>query len=172
MPVPHRLFLAACATLSFAGAARAQTDLFAPARQAAANQLGVMEFCQAQGHADAPAVTAQRDAIGRLPPAPPGAPPTDAAEALGREGTLSANGAQTTLASLASSHNTTVAALCEQMAASAKQMGAATSSATGMPSLQGLTPMPGLTGVPGMPGGVPNPAGAPRLPPLPPAAPR
>lgn len=151
---------------AMAAPAWAQTDPMASAREAAANQVGVMEYCQKEGYADADAVTAQRGVYAQLPPAPAGAPSTDAAQALGRTGTLSANGTTTTLASLASSRSTSVSALCGQMVDSARQaaslrrsMGAMPGTAMpGMPTMPGVPtglptmPSGGLTGVPGLPG--------------------
>lgn len=151
--------------------ALAQSDPMAAGRQAAANQLGVMEFCQAQGFADGDAVTAQRAAFGRLPPPPAGSPPTDAAEALGRQGTLSMNGTQTTLTDLASTHGTTVAAMCGQMASVAKQVAG---QMQGMPSMPGGMPlMPsGMPSMPSMPGGMPAMPNMPGMPGAPSATPR
>ena len=143
------------------GAVLAQSDPMAMARQASANQLGLMEYCQSQGYADTDAVAASRTSLGRLPPAGAGAPPTDAAEALGRKGTLAVNGTETTLASMASSHNTTVGAMCGQMANSAKQAVAMSQAMPSMPAMPG-----GMPAMPSMPGGMPSgmPGGMPSMP--------
>lgn len=143
-----------------AAPAMAQTDPMA--RTAAANELGVLEYCQGQGHVDQTAVTAQRATLARLP-ASAGAAPTDAAEALGKQGTISANGNTVTLAGFASSHNTTVDALCKQMASSVTQSAAALQSVPGMPAMPG-----GMPTMPVMPGGMPTMLAMPGVP----AAPR
>ena len=145
---------AAAIVLASAGAS-AQTDQMAMAHQAAANQLGVLEYCQKQGYTDAAAIDAQRTVIARLP-ASPGVS-TDAAEASGREGTLVANGNNYTLASMASTHNTTESALCKQMAGNVTQMAAMQQSGMGMhmPTMPGGMPqMP--SGMPAVPGGMPT----------------
>ena len=147
----------------------AQADQMAMMREMAANQLGVMEFCQDNGYVDADAVAAQRKALARVPQS--GAA-NDAAEALGRKGTLSANGTQTTMASLASGHNTTVSAMCGQMGSAAKQAAAATATAGTMPGRPGMPTMPGMPAMPGgmpaMPGGMPAmPGGMPGMPSMP-----
>ena len=158
--VPLALTLAMCSVLP----AVAQTDQVAMMHTVAANQLGLLQYCQGQGEVDASAVEAERGMIGRMPPS---AAPTDAAEALGRKGTLSANGTTMTLASMASSHNTTVSALCKQMGSSAVQASSAYqqngAAMNGMPSLPG-----GMT-MPQMPGGMPSMGSLPGMPGAPPA---
>ncbi len=129
--------------------ANAQADAMAMGRQSAANQIGIMEYCQTNGFADADAVAAQRSAFARLPPAPVGSPPTDSAETLGRTGTLSINGTKHTLASMAGNQNMTVSAVCGQMAANAKQVAASMASMPAMPS--GMPSMPGMPAMPGAP---------------------
>ena len=159
-PAPLALTLAMCSVLP----ALAQTDQIAMAHTVAANQLGLLQYCQGQGDVDASAVEAERSMIGRMPPS---AAPTDAAEALGRKGTLSANGTTMTLASMAGSHNTTVSALCKQMGSSAVQASSAYqqngAAMNGMPSLPG-----GMT-MPQMPGGMPSLGSLPGIPGAPPA---
>jgi hypothetical protein len=91
----------------------AQGDPMAMAHTAAANQLGIVEYCQSQGSVGADAVDAQKTAMAQLPPSTVS---TADAEALGKQGTLSMpNGTKATLASLATAHNTTVAAMCDQI---------------------------------------------------------
>lgn len=165
--VPLALTLAMCSALP----ALAQTDQIAMAHTMAANQLGLLQYCQGQGDVDASAVEAERSMIGRMPPS---AAPTDAAEALGRKGTLSANGTTMTLASMASSHNTTVSALCKQMGSSAVQASSAYqqngAAKNGMPSLPGGMTMPQMPGgMPSMPSGMPSMGSLPGMPGAPPA---
>ena len=147
--------------LCCAGPALAQTDFVGMARVAAANQLGVLEYCQGRGDVGADAVGVQRGAIARLPAS---SVPTDAAEALGREGTLSApNGARITLADMASTHNTTIAALCKQMGSSAQQAGAYPQGAMAPGTMPAIPQMPQMLGMPAMPG-VPSMQGMPAVP--------
>ncbi len=85
--------------------------------RAAANQLGIMEYCQTQHLASGAAVRAERAAIDGAPP-----PSLSAvhAEELGKKGTLaSPDGDQITLADMATQHATTVPALCKDLADSA-----------------------------------------------------
>lgn len=137
----------------------AQTDVTGMARNSAANELGVLEYCQGHGHADASAVAAQKTVISRLPA---GAGPTDNAEALGRQGVLmGAGGNNVPLSEMASRGNTTEADLCTRMAGSVKQA-AASNQAMSMPQMPGGMPampsgMPGMpSGMPGMPGTAPH----------------
>ena len=136
----------------------AQTDMTAMARNSAANELGVLEYCQAHGHADNSAVTAQKTVISRLPAA---SGSTDSAEALGRQGVLmGAGGSNVPLSEMASRGNTTEADLCTRMAGSVKQA-VASNPAMSMPQMPGGMPqMQG--GMPAMPGGMPN--GMPAMP--------
>ena len=99
--------------------ALAQTESVAMAHTVAANQLGVMEYCQGRGDVGQDAVAAQRSAIGRLPAS---AASNDADEALGKQGTLIVpNGTNMTLDSIAGAHGTTVSAMCKQMGSGALQ---------------------------------------------------
>jgi len=101
-----------CAGSAFAQATPTadQIDML---HRAAANQLGVLEYCQAQGNTDGAAVAAQKALMTKLPGSSSN---TDDAEALGKQGTVSVNGNTLTLASAAETQKTTVAALCKQMA--------------------------------------------------------
>ena len=96
-----------CSVASFA-----QGDPMAMMHQMAANQLGLLEYCKAQGAIDDAPLAAQKEAMAQLPPATGS---TDTAEQLGKQGTLSVNGTTMTLASAASSKNVTVDGLCKQM---------------------------------------------------------
>ena len=105
-----------------AGPASAQSDPYAMAHAAAANQLGVMEYCQGRGDVGPDAVAAQRSAIARLPAS---SAAYDANEALGKQGTLAApNGANMTLDSVASKQGSSISALCKQMGSSVIQSAA------------------------------------------------
>ena len=147
--MPNRLVL--LAALLAATPALAQGDPSATARQSAANQLGVLEFCQSHSEVGDDAVNAQRDVISRLPPSTAS---TDSAEALGKAGTFAAsNGQQMSLAEVASQRNTTVSALCKQVGSSSLQAAAAYKQnelGTGRLPTMPTTPG-GLTAVPGMP---------------------
>ena len=128
--------------------AQGGSDPMAAARAMAANQLGVMEYCQSQGHVDAAAMEAQRKIYGQLPPGPGD---TNQPEALGRQGIMSMNGTDTSLADFATRGHSTVATICQQMGASALQSAA---------MMSGMTGMPGVGGMPSMPGGMPTMSGA------------
>ena len=155
--------------------ASAQTDPTVMMKQAAANQLGLLEYCQAQGALDDKPVTAQRAIMAQIP-ASQTAVPTDQAEALGKQGSLSINGTTMTLASAAATHNTTIDAMCKQIGgavvqASAmlqqqqqQQGGAMTMQGVpgGMPSApSGMPTMPAMPAMPSVPGGMPTMPGAP-----------
>jgi hypothetical protein len=121
-------------------AALARGDPMAAARAASSNQLGVLEYCRSQGDVGSDAITAQLRVIAQLP----GADADQAAEALGTTGTISANGTNLTLASLASRHNTTIAAPCKQMASTVTQAaqsmpaGAISTMRSGMPTMPAM----------------------------------
>ncbi len=149
----RHLPLACAALLVSTSAGFAQTDPMAQARTAAYNQVGVMEYCQAKGYADTTAVASQRATLARLP-AGPVTPEMDAAETIGKSGTIaSPNGTNTTLAEMAGKTNTTEAALCGRLADNAKLMTNAT--ATGLPAMPtmpgGIATVPGMPNMPGMP---------------------
>ncbi len=129
------------------GLALAQTDMMAMAHESAANQLGVLEYCQAQGYTDGSAVLAQQGVISRLPAY---AGSTAAAEATGKAGTIAANGQSVSLSDMASRGHSTESAMCQQMAANVKQVAAGNAGAFGA---GGMPKMPG--GMPQMPGGMP-----------------
>ncbi len=139
----------------------AQTDMTSMAHNSAANELGVLEYCQAHGHADDGAVAAQKTAISRLPT---GSGSTDSAEALGKQGVLlGAGGSNVPLSEMASRGNTTESDLCTRMAASVKQA-VASNPAMSMPQMpNGMPSMP--SGMPAMPSGMPTmPSGMPTMP--------
>jgi hypothetical protein len=130
-------------TLPFCSAlALAQGDPMAMMKQAAANQLGLLEYCQAQGAVDDKPVTTQREIMAQLPAS---AAPTDAAEALGKQGSLSINGQSMSLTSAAAAHNTTVDAMCKQIGGAvvqAAEMLKQQQAGGGMPAMPGAPPKP------------------------------
>ena len=83
------------------------------AYESARNQLGVLAYCQEQGHIDGKAVEIQTKLLAMIPAGD--AAKGDAAEAKGKEGTVSAMGVERTLADAATEQNTTEEALCKQM---------------------------------------------------------
>ncbi|MFV0296674.1 MAG: pore-forming ESAT-6 family protein [Hyphomicrobiaceae bacterium] len=90
---------------------------------AARNQLGVLEYCQTEGHIDGAAVEIQGKMIGMLP----AATDEDAAVAAyekGKEGTVSAMGVEQSLADAATAQGVDEAALCGQLAQLVEQAGA------------------------------------------------
>jgi hypothetical protein len=140
--VPVCLAAIVCGAIA-APAARAQTDMNALLRNSAANELGILEYCQSTGHIDGSAIVAQRTVIARLP----AGGSTDEAEALGKQGTLlGANSNNVALSTMASKGNTTEAALCTQMAGTVKQ------AVTNNPAMS-MPAMP--NGMPAMPSGMP-----------------
>jgi hypothetical protein len=149
----HAAVLAFSLVVGASSPSLAQTDMAAMGRVAAANNLGILEYCQDQGHVGPEAVAAEKDAIGRMPAS--GAP-TDAAEALGKQGNFSApNGQTMTLETVASKQGSTVPAVCKQLgnaaiqsAAMYKQNGMGEG---GMPAMQGMPKMPAMPQMPAMP---------------------
>ena len=91
-------------------AAAAQDDSGLWRRLAEQNQLGLLEYCAAQGYSTPGAVVAQR------PAAVSGVwPAGEAANAAGRAGTIRVVDPQATLAESAAASGTTVAYRCQQM---------------------------------------------------------
>ncbi|WBU64022.1 pore-forming ESAT-6 family protein [Paracoccus aerodenitrificans] len=113
-------------TLSAAGLAAAQESAAAQdpdmAVSAARNQLGVLEYCQTEGHIDGAAVDTQAKLLTLMPKA------TDEASAQmayekGQQGTVSAMGVEQSLADAAARQGTDEAALCTQLASLVEQAG-------------------------------------------------
>ena len=119
-----RIFIPALALALSAGAAVAQT---APspdmAISAAKNQLGILEYCQTEGHIDGKAVEIQAKML-EMVPAAQNQETVDAAYAKGKEGTVSAMGVEQTLAEAATAQGVEEAALCAQLAQLVEQAGA------------------------------------------------
>ncbi|WBU60262.1 pore-forming ESAT-6 family protein [Paracoccus albus] len=110
--------------LAMAASAATAQDAQDPdaAVSAARNQLGVLEYCQAEGHIDGNAVEIQGKMIEMLP----AATDEDAAVAAyekGKEGTVSAMGVEQTLAEAATAQSADEAALCAQLAQLVEQAG-------------------------------------------------
>ena len=152
-----KLRLLALIAVATPGVAAAQGDPMQMARVMNANQLGLMEYCQAKGWADQTAVEAQRSAGSTLPAA------TDTsglanAEATGKQGNLLNNGSSMPLAAMARQSNTTEQALCGKFMESAKMVEAQRSSMGTMPTMPGGMAMPAMPNgmtmpvMPGMPG--------------------
>jgi hypothetical protein len=146
--------IAALTTPLCSFAAWAQNDPVTMAHVSSANQLGVLEYCQNQGDTDASAVTAEKAIIARLPAAPASSTSAiDAAEALGKTGTISMNGSSTSLSSMASTHNSSVSAMCQQMASTVKQTSAAFQQNGGMVQMPAMPSGGGMPTMPSMPSG-------------------
>ena len=111
------------AVLLLPAAALAQLSPAAKLSEVAANQLGIIEYCHDKGQAGADAVSAEREAF-------LGAPSTNLstvrAEELGRNGfSVAPDGGQIPVAELATQQNTTVPALCRDLAEASLQFQAA-----------------------------------------------
>ncbi|AUH34687.1 hypothetical protein CUV01_16015 [Paracoccus tegillarcae] len=91
------------------------------AYDAARNQLGVLSYCQDEGHIDGTAVEIQGRMLEMVPAGD--VAQGDAAEANGKEGKVVGMGVETTLAEAATQQGATEAALCQQMDALIKQAG-------------------------------------------------
>lgn len=92
------------------------------AYESARNQLGVLTYCQEQGHIDGKAVETQTKLLTMIPAGDTAK--GDAAEELGKTGKVSAMGVERSLEDAAKEQNTDVAALCKQMDALLAQMAA------------------------------------------------
>lgn len=102
-------------------AAAAQPDMGA-AYESARNQLGVLIYCQDKGYIDGTAVETQNKLLTMIPAGDTAK--GDAAEAKGKEGTVSAMGVERSLADAATEQKTTEDALCKQMDALLQQLAA------------------------------------------------
>ncbi len=111
------------ALLSVIGVAASAQQNMDDAVAAAQNQLGVLEYCVAEGHIDGAAVEVQTKIMAMLPPATDTAKVTAAYEA-GKAGKISALGIDQELGEAAAAQGAEVAALCTQIADVVKQAGA------------------------------------------------
>lgn len=110
---------AAPAPATTAPAAPAAADMGA-AYESARNQLGVLTYCQDKGYIDGKAVETQTKLLSMIPAGD--AAKGDAAEAKGKEGSVSAMGVERSLADAATEQKTTEDALCKQMDALLQQL--------------------------------------------------
>lgn len=131
-----RAFLALPALALTAGLAMAQTDPpatpaapaadmqmdMAVAYESARNQLGVLEYCQTEGHIDGKAVEIQTKLLTLLPEGDKAK--GDAAQEKGKTGTVSSMGMEQTLEAAATAQNSSVEALCKQMDTMIQQLAA------------------------------------------------
>ncbi len=119
-----RISVPTLALALFAGAAVAQT---APspdmAVAAAKNQLGVLEYCQTEGHIDGTAIETQTRIMAMFPAAQDEAA-VEASYEKGKTGTVSAMGVEQSLADAAKAQGADEAALCKQIAQAVEQAAA------------------------------------------------
>ena len=92
-----------------------QADMLKTMHLAAHNQLGLVEYCQAQGSFGTDVVDLQKRMLGMLPPAQVDG--LDAAEAAGRKGVVEFAGNQVDIKDAAKAQNTTPDAMCKQIGA-------------------------------------------------------
>ena len=104
-----------------AAAASPAPDMGA-AYESARNQLGVLIYCQDKGFIGTTAVETQNKLLTMIPAGDTAK--GDAAEAKGKEGTVSAMGVERSLADAATEQKTTEDALCKQMDALLQQLAA------------------------------------------------
>jgi hypothetical protein len=139
------------------------TDPTQIAHLSAANQLGILEYCQGEGYTDQSAVDAEKKSISMLP-ASSGPPDTSSladAESTGKQGSFLLNGNKTPLTKIADGKNTTVNSLCAQMGTATKNavanMGSmnngmpAMPNGMQMPSVPNGMQMPSMSGMPASP---------------------
>lgn len=100
--------------------AAAPTQDSGAAYESARNQLGVLSYCHDKGHIDSTAVEIQNRLLTMIPAGD--AARGDAAEAKGREGTVSAMGVERSLSDAAAEQKTSEDALCKQMDALLQQL--------------------------------------------------
>lgn len=119
----------ACALPALAGAQapapatpQGQEEMMKMMHLAANNQLGILEFCQAQGSVDADVVELQKRMLGMLPPVKVDG--VAEAEAAGKRGEVQFGGNSVKLADSAKAQNTTPDAMCKQIGAMMKQQAA------------------------------------------------
>ena len=95
-------------------AAHRSPEILRSLHLAARNQLGILEYCAAQGAVGEDVVALQRQAVSTLPPAP------DAglveAEAAGRRGMIAFDGSEVTFAAAANARGLRVEANCKFIA--------------------------------------------------------
>lgn len=94
--------------------AEGQAEMMKTLALAGRNQLGVLEYCRAQGSVGADVLDLQRRALNLLPTVQVDG--LAEAEALGKRGVVSFAGSQTELSAAAKAQGTTVDAMCKKMA--------------------------------------------------------
>ncbi|WP_421566155.1 pore-forming ESAT-6 family protein [Ochrobactrum sp. EDr1-4] len=122
----RRLIIAAAitgTTLTSAFAQQPTPEQMEMAYNAARNQLGVLSYCQEKGFIDGSAIEIQAKLM-TLVPTPADVTKGDAAEALGKEGKVSAMGMEQDIQTSAKAQGTDEAKLCEMMASTIKQAAA------------------------------------------------
>lgn len=92
------------------------------AYESARNQLGVLTYCQEKGHIDGKAIETQTRLLAMIPAGDVAL--GDAAEAKGKQGTVSAMGVERSLSDAATEQKTTEDALCKQMDVLLEQLAA------------------------------------------------
>ena len=92
------------------------------AYESARNQLGILQYCQGKGFIDGKAVETQTKLLAMIPAGDTAK--GDAAEAKGKEGSVSAMGVERKLDDAAKEKSTTEEALCKQMDALLQQLAA------------------------------------------------
>ena len=95
------------------GAPAGQQGMVTMMQLAAHNQLGVLEYCQAQGSIGADVVALQQKIIGLMPPAQVDG--LDQAESSGKAGNVVFAGNTVAIADAAKARNTTTDAMCKQI---------------------------------------------------------
>lgn len=104
---------------AFAQASNEQMEM---AYNSARNQLGVLKYCQNEGHIDDAAITVQTKLIALIP-APADKAKGDEAEKTGEKGTIAAMGVNQELAASAKAQNVTEKQFCDVVANAVKQVG-------------------------------------------------
>jgi len=119
-----RIFIAGLMLTSATLPAFAQGEITPDVAIAAArNQLGILEYCQTNGHIDDAAIATQTRILEMMPPVTDEAM-VEAAYEKGTAGTVSAMGMEQTLAAAATAQNSDEATLCMQMATMLEQAAA------------------------------------------------
>jgi hypothetical protein len=118
------LLVSALVVLAATGPALAQTpDQMKMAYNSARNQLGVVQYCKEKGFADADTISMQQKMMGLIPK-PADTKEGDAAEALGKKGTISSMGTTQELEAAAKAQNSSVEKVCQALSSAIKQAGA------------------------------------------------
>jgi hypothetical protein len=103
---------------AFAQASNEQMEM---AYNSARNQLGVLKYCQNEGHIDGQAATVQEKLIALIP-APSDTSKGDEAEKTGEKGTIAAMGVNQELSASAKAQNVTEKQFCDVVANAVKQV--------------------------------------------------